>query len=94
LICTRLIADTDNVDDDPAYIVDIDALAGRATGDAQSGGDVRPWVGVHFDCCGLYLRIYRNRSGTAYEGACPRCHRRVRVAIGPGGTAERIFRAV
>jgi hypothetical protein len=54
----------------------------------------RPYLGVHFDCCGTYARIYRNRDRTAYEGRCPRCLGRLRVPIGRNGTDARFFRAV
>jgi len=80
--------------EDPAYIVDIQGLAPCDRRDVPSSDGSRPWIGVRFDCCGVYLRIYRNRTGTAYEGACPRCRRRVHVAIGPEGTDRRFFRAV
>ncbi len=53
----------------------------------------RPFVGVNFECCGVYQRVYINSAGTGYEGRCPRCLAQVRLAIGPGGTSARIFRA-
>jgi hypothetical protein len=54
----------------------------------------RPWIGVRFECCGVYRRIYRTPDAARYEGHCPKCARRVTVGIGPEGVAERIFRAV
>lgn len=90
--------------DDPAYILDVSSLTpGGDTFDpatenaganpGSQAGDARPWIGIHFECCGVYVRIYRNREATAYEGRCPRCARPVRIRIGPGGTGHRMFRA-
>ena len=53
----------------------------------------RPWLGVLFDCCDVYYRIYRNEEGTAYEGRCPRCGGRLRIGVGPDGVEARFFRA-
>lgn len=59
----------------------------------QSAGGGRRYVGVHFVCCDVYQRIYVNRDQTAYAGHCPKCARRIRFDIGPGGTDSRIFQA-
>lgn len=80
--------------DSPSYYVEISGLDAAETPDKpthQSSGERRPWVGVRFDCCGVYARVYRNAEGTAYIGRCPRCTKRVRMTIGPGGTASRFF---
>jgi hypothetical protein len=59
--------------------------------DRQGSG--RRFVGVQFVCCDVYSRVYINRDQTAYEGNCPRCAKRVRLRIGPGGTNARFFTA-
>jgi hypothetical protein len=71
------------------------------TNDPYSDGTRRPsdragarrFVGVHFVCCDAYTRVYVNREESAYEGNCPKCAKRVRLAIGPGGTDARFFTA-
>ncbi len=55
--------------------------------------DRKKFVGVKFNCCGLYVRVYINKDGTAYEGRCPKCTKPVRLKIGEGGTSNRFFEA-
>jgi hypothetical protein len=56
-------------------------------------GQPLAWLGVMFECCNVYRRIFKRKDGEAYEGHCPRCRRFLRVPIGDGGTSQRIFRA-
>jgi len=51
----------------------------------------RPFLGIHFECCRTYARIYLNRQRTAYVGHCPRCARPVSFRVGPGGSDARFF---
>jgi hypothetical protein len=53
----------------------------------------KPFLGIMFECCSIYSRIYKNKEGTAYVGHCPKCAKRLVVRIGPGGTDHRFFRA-
>jgi hypothetical protein len=51
----------------------------------------RKFLGLYFQCCSLYGRIYINNEKTAYEGTCPGCAKRVKIAIGENGTSSRMF---
>lgn len=53
----------------------------------------RRFVGVKFECCSVYRRVYINKARTAYVGWCPKCARRVEIKISSGGTTNRFFRA-
>jgi len=61
--------------------------------DKPRSADSRRFVGIHFTCCDVYTRVYINRDATAYEGNCPKCAKRMRLRIGPGGTYARFFTA-
>lgn len=70
-------------------------LSSEAAGDDADGAGQggRAFVGVRFACCDVYTRVYINRQATAYVGHCPRCSKRIQLAIGPGGTDSRFFTA-
>ncbi len=64
---------------------------GGTTGVQGSG---KRFIGVTFDCCQVYTRIYINKTETAYEGRCPKCLRKICVNIREGGVDCRFFSAV
>ncbi|MBN2526715.1 MAG: hypothetical protein JXR76_09995 [Deltaproteobacteria bacterium] len=51
----------------------------------------KKFLGIMFECCNVYARIYKNKAGTAYVGHCPRCGRGIRIRVGKGGTSNRFF---
>jgi len=53
----------------------------------------KKFLGINFRCCSVYARVYINNQGTAYEGRCPRCGKKVFVQIGSGGVDKRFFDA-
>ena len=55
----------------------------------------RKYIGVWFECCHAYGRLYQNKEGTCYRGRCPKCLRSVRVPIdsnNKSATDRRFFR--
>lgn len=82
------------MDDSPDYILDGVRLHDEGEEPAPTPQAVgRRWIGVFFECCNRYVRIYKNAAGTAYVGHCPVCLRIARVRVGPGGTHSRFFSA-
>ena len=72
------------------YKLDLGAT-GQSPPAAAGGNAARPFLSVHFACCGVYQRIYREPDGRSYRGRCPRCALPVTFAVGEGGTAARSF---
>ena len=62
-------------------------------GDGSPGRTCRPFLGIRFQCCKTYGRIYRSEDQSQYVGQCPKCRARVTVPIGTGGTSSRFFNA-
>jgi len=52
----------------------------------------KQYIGIMFECCSVYARIYKNKQGTHYAGWCPKCAKPVRLKVGEGGTENRFFR--
>lgn len=57
----------------------------------NKNGKKREFVGVFWECCKVYSRIYLNSRGTAYVGWCPKCSRRVQMNVSPSGSKSRFF---
>ncbi|MBN2563781.1 MAG: hypothetical protein JXQ75_22920 [Phycisphaerae bacterium] len=82
--------------DESGYHIDVvSAVDGGEAGvtEPRQAARQRPWVGIHFECCDTYARIYRDTDAAKYEGHCPRCGRGITLRVGPDGVDSRIFRA-
>ncbi len=53
--------------------------------------DRRPYICMLFECCRVYVRIYRHPEDDTYEGRCPKCLAQVRVRVGPDGKSTRFL---
>lgn len=51
----------------------------------------RPYIGMHFKCCNVYVRIYLNTQGTAYVGHCPKCTAKTKIKVSPVGKSDRFW---
>ncbi len=72
----------------------VSSAQGESEGDQaapESGG--RPWIGIHFECCGVYTRVYRHPDSRRYLARCPSCGRSITIRVAPDGMQGRFFRA-
>lgn len=53
----------------------------------------KQFIGVKFDCCQVYTRIYANKEETAYVGRCPKCLRKIHIKIHRDGVDCKFFSA-
>lgn len=65
----------------------------RGTLQAMKKENRKKFLGIMFECCNVYHRIYINKEDNAYEGRCPKCFAEVRALIGEDGSTSRFFRA-
>jgi hypothetical protein len=70
-----------------------DAAARRPGSGEVTAPANRPYIGILFECCGVYARVYRRREENRYHGRCPKCLATVEVHVGPDGVTTRLFRA-
>lgn len=59
----------------------------------EKGMNKSNYLGIMFNCCSVYGRIYKNKEGSAYVGRCPKCMRTLKIPVGEGGTNRRFFNA-
>ena len=57
----------------------------------QTGNQQREYLGINFECCKVYSRIFINEKKTQYAGNCPRCGKFIQFDIAPGGSDSRFF---
>ena len=64
----------------------------KRTGNKKGGSrQSMPFIGVSWECCKAYSRVYLNKKRTAYVGWCPKCGKRVQLDLSPTGSKSRFF---
>jgi hypothetical protein len=72
------------------YKLDVAGL-GRPERSDETPAKGRPFLGLKFNCCGTYQRVYRSDDGKWYRGRCPKCLKPVEIRVGAGGSDSRFF---
>lgn len=55
----------------------------------------KPFLGVMFECCGVYDRVYREKNTQEYQGRCPKCLRKFKVQVDEQrGTATKFIKVM
>jgi hypothetical protein len=63
------------------------------TEETENKRDSKKFLGIYFECCHVYGRLYQNIQGTHYVGRCPKCMANLKVPIGEKGSNRRFFKA-
>jgi len=74
------------------YKLDISSLSESQSQSACEPAQNRPYLSVLFECCKVYVRVYRKPEEPAYTARCPRCGLTATFPVGDGGTSARTFR--
>ncbi len=75
----------------PPAPISIAMPAGPSNPGPPTSREPRPWLGIYFNCCNVYGRIYKRADARLYVGRCPKCGVSVTVPVGPSGTHARFF---
>lgn len=82
---------------DQDYILDLstqpaadNALAPQAHGPKATA---RPWLAIHWRCCHVYSRVYRQKNASHYLAQCPCCGRSATIQVAPHGVSTRFLEA-
>jgi len=58
---------------------------------ADDRGRGRVWIGVYYECCETYARVYRRPADVEYRGRCPSCGSAITIRVGPNGVNSRFL---
>lgn len=64
-------------------------MASNEMDNARSKG--RPFLGITFECCRVYCRVYLTADKKAFAGSCPKCGAPIRIRTAPGGSTSRFW---
>lgn len=54
----------------------------------------KPFLGIMFECCRVYARVYRESDEMLYVGRCPKCLNKVTIRVDPkSGSKSRMLKA-
>ncbi|MCB9852885.1 MAG: hypothetical protein H6819_07295 [Phycisphaerales bacterium] len=72
-------------------VTDLDGDPADAHEAPSANGVHRVWVGVYYECCAAYSRVYRRADEMCYRGRCPECGAAVSIQVGPKGIRARML---